>query len=501
LEDNFVLQMKNIIKEFNTIRVLDNVNFDLKKGEVHAIIGANGAGKSTLMKILNGILINYDGSIILNGETITPKDPLDAFKHGIAMIHQELDLVDNLDVSENVFLGREKFKNMGIKVIDRHAMRVETQKLLDSLGFEIQANELVSTLSTAKQQLALIARTIAMNANVIIMDEPTSSLSINETEALFSIIKDLSERGISVIYISHYLNEIFRVADRVTVLRDGKKVVTCDVSECTHNQLIEWMLGQSFDGFKKYCRENEFEETVLTINGLTQAKGIVKDINFELKKGEIIGIAGVVGSGRTELAKMIFGAERIATGQVIINGKPVIINSPYKAVKLGIALVPENRKKEGIILKGKVSENLSLVALKEICNHGIINYKIIKNLIYKMIDYLSIKCSSANQEVAFLSGGNQQKVAFGKWLINKSKLLILDQPTRGVDVGAKDEIYELIDSLAKDGSSIIIISDELEELISLADRILVLRKGRLIEEFSNDQRSLSKSDILSSMVS
>ncbi len=500
MNDSYVLQMKNITKEFDKVRVLDSVNLDVKRGEVHAIVGANGAGKSTLMKILNGIYVNYTGEIVLKNEILNFNDPIDALNHGITMIHQELDLVTNLDVSENIFLGREK-KGQNIPVIDRPSMRKEAQALLDSLGFPIDANRKVESLSPAMQQLVLIARIVAIQSSVVVMDEPTSSLSISETEKLFSVIKDLSNQGISVIYISHFLEEIFTVADRVTVLRDGKNVTTRNIEDFTKKQIVECMIGHCSDSEKKYIRDNLSEDSVLQVKELTQKNGIVKDVSFNLRKGEVLGIAGVVGSGRTELARMIFGAEETASGEIILDGKKINVSSPAKAVSAKLAFIPEDRKTEGLVLKRTIRDNISLASLKKSTKYGVINYGAMRKSIRRMIDFLCIKCHSEEQEVRFLSGGNQQKVVIGKWLSIGSRVIILDQPTRGVDVGAKEEIYSLIDSLAKEGTSIIFISDELEEILSLSDRILVLKKGKVVHEFDNSERFLCKTDLLTPMVS
>ena len=500
MSEKIVLQMKGITKEFSGVRVLHEVDFDLKKGEVHAIVGANGAGKSTLMKIMNGIFINYGGEILLNGEKIAPKNPSEAFDNGIAMIHQELDLVTNLEVSDNIFLGKEIRKNNSkIGVVDKVIMREESQKVLDSLGFPISSDELVETLSPAMQQLVLVARVVGLNTSVVVMDEPTSSLSINEIEKLFEVIKGLCERGISVIYISHFLEEIFRVADRVTVLRDGHKIKTENVKDCTQKQLVEWMVGHKETG-KTYHRDVESEEVVLSVKEFTQKKGIVKDVSFDLKKGEVLGIAGVVGSGRSELAKMIFGAEAKAAGEMALHGEQVDIKHPVKAVKMGIGFVPEDRKIEGLVLIRTIEQNIYLPIFHKL-KGKVINFLKLKKISDGMIKDLGIKCHSPEQEVQYLSGGNQQKVVIGKWLSADTNILLLDQPTRGVDIGAKEEIYELVHNLAIKGTSIIFISDEIEEILSLADRILVMKKGEIVGEFENYERKLTKVDLLTSMVS
>lgn len=500
MSNDNVLQMNKISKEFNTVRVLNEVDFELKKGEVHALIGANGAGKSTLMKILNGIYVSYKGEILINGHKVFFKNPREAFENGVAIIHQELDLVNNLTVSENIFLGREKTRKGLIHCIERQAMKKEAQQLLDSLNFDIRADQVIGNLSVAKQQLVLIARVVAMDLKIIVMDEPTSSLSIKEIENLYDVIRNhLVKRGISVIYISHFLEEIFQIADRVTVLRNGSKINTANITECTQSKLVEWMVGHS-EVQKAYLRNKPNENTVLSVEGLTQKRGIVQDISLDIKKGEVVGLAGVVGSGRTELAKMIFGAEEKKSGKIFIEGKEVKITSPKKAVASNIAYIPENRKTEGLVVIHSINENLSLVAINDTAKCGILSYKVLYKKAKNMINSLKIMCSSGYQHVRFLSGGNQQKVVLGKWLSVDSKILLLDQPTRGVDVGVKEEIYGLIDELAKKGTSILFVSDELEELLNLADRILVMKKGKIVCEHNNNERVLDKKELLSTMV-
>lgn len=495
-----ILIMKNIIKEFNTVRVLNNVDFSLLKGEVHSLVGANGAGKSTLMKILNGIIVDYEGEITFDGELAQLKNPREAFERGIAMIHQELDLVEELDVSENIYLGNEMCSGNFLSTIDRKSMRSTAQELLDSLDFPIRSTDIVEDLSMAQKQLVLIARTVAMNAKVIVMDEPTSSLSSTETEKLFKVIKDLCKRGVSIIYISHFLEEIFHISDRATVLRDGEKVITVNIDECNEEQLIEWMIGHKSGTGEKFLREHSISESVLRLNNLSRKKGLVKNISFEIKKGEVLGIAGVVGSGRTELARTIYGVDTKSEGTIEFDGKTVEINTPLKAVSLDMAYVPENRKQEGLVLKRTISQNISLVAMKDNTKLKIVNYKSLRKIVKEMIKFMRIKCTSEDQEALYLSGGNQQKVVIGKWLSVKPKLLILDQPTRGIDVGAKGEIYNLINSLALEGKSILFISDELEELIALSDRILIMKKGMITEEFSNYHREITKDELLTAMV-
>ena len=492
-----VLEMKNITKDFSGVVVLNNVNFDLNQGEVHALVGANGAGKSTLMKVMNGILVNYSGEIVLDGNPVRFKDPADAFKKGIGMIHQELDLAANLSVYENIYLGYELCKGISL---NKTEMRVRAQKLLDDLQFDIDAAKPVEQLPPAKQQLVLIARTIAMDSKIIVMDEPTSSLSIKEIENLFSIIKDLCARGISIVYISHFLGEIFRTANRVTILRDGELIDTCDIGDITHKGIIEKMVGHKVDNDKKHHYDTHTDEVLLEVKNLTQKNGIVKNINFRLHKGEVLGIAGVVGSGRTEVAKMIFGALRkTSCSEIYIKGSKVNINSPKYAVSRHIGFVSENRKTEGLILGSSIFNNV--VMLPIIKKKGVfVSFKQMKGKIFDVLHSMSVKYSDIHQEVRSLSGGNQQKCVLGKWLSVDTEILILDQPTRGVDIGAKDEIYQLVDKLAKEGAAILYISDELEELYNLCDRIIVMKRGEQIAELDNYDRTLTKVQLLSSMI-
>jgi ABC-type sugar transport system ATPase subunit len=450
------------------------------------------------MKILNGIYTASKGTIFFNSERIAFANPRDAFNKGISMIHQELDLVTNLDVSENIYLGRE-LRNMFI--IDRKKMRSQTQEVLDSLHFDINAQDEVGKLSPAKQQLVLVARTVSLHSNLILMDEPTSSLSVTETETLFEVIHRLKESGISIIYISHYLEEIFRIADRVTVLRNGRKVVTSPVSECTQDQVVEWMVGYKMSRNIRENKDFSDGEKVLQAEGLTQKRGKVNQVSFAVKKGEVVGLAGVVGSGRTELLKMVFGAEKKVAGRITIGGKTVDISDPMKAVKLHIGFVPEDRKTEGLILRRAISDNISLPELKERSRYGILDFRLIRDFTRRIIEDLHIRCTSATQETSYISGGNQQKVVIGKWLSGKFKILIFDQPTRGVDVGAKEEIYQIIRRLSDQGISILIATDEIEELLSLCNKILVLKKGTIVYEFDNDKMILTKADVLAKMVS
>lgn len=499
--DKNILEMVDITKEFSGVRVLDKVNLELKAGEVHALIGANGAGKSTLMKILNGIYTMTEGEIRYDGKKVEIHSPRDAYNCGITMIHQELDLVGCRNVAENIYLGREICVDKTGKVMDRKTMYKKAQDLLDELGFDICATDPVEHLSPAKQQLILIARTVSCNSRVIVMDEPTSSLSHKETELLFKVIKDLSSKGISIIYISHFLEEIFRVSDRLTVLRNGAKVTTAETKDCTTQQLIQWMIGKESIVKKNIGEPKDDREVLLECKNLTGKDNCVKDVNFYIRKGEIVGFAGVVGAGRSEIAKIVFGAEKKSQGEIILGGKPVTINSPTAAVKQGISMVAEDRKAEGLVLKLDVGTNMWLSYLSKMKKRISLDYKLLDKKVNEMIKHMSVKCKDRFQQMDELSGGNQQKVVIGKSLLIEPRLLILDQPTRGVDVGAKSEIYDLVtDTVAESDTSILYISDELEELMALCDRIYVIKQGTCVREIDNHTQDVTKAMLLKDMV-
>ncbi len=494
-----ILEMRNITKAFFGNKVLDDVTLKLQKGEVHALVGANGAGKSTLVKIMNGIYGGYSGEIIIKGEKVQFRNPFEANRKGIVMVHQELDLAENLDVSTNIFLGRE-ILDKG-KFLDRKSMYKEAQQLLDELNFPINAYDVIESLPLSKRQLVVIARCVSMDADIIVFDEPTSSLSSVEVHELFNVIRNLKRRGVSIVYISHFLEEIFQIADRVTVLRNGQKIITELVSSCNTEKVVEWMIGHKQKASQKRTTSNAGEEVVLSVRGLTHATAVTKDISFDLHKGEILGITGVVGSGRSELARMIIGADARASGEISVGGKVVNINAPSDAVSLKIGYLPEDRKKEGLILERSIEDNLVLAVLNEYTKNGFILFDKVYDLAAKMINRMHVKCHAPTQRVADLSGGNQQKIAIGKWLCSESRIIILDQPTRGVDVGAKEEIYQIIKELSSQNAAIILISDEIEEILNLSDRIKIIVKGEFREELDNRNNNYVKADLLAKMVS
>lgn len=473
---NTILKVENVSKRFPGVVALDNVSFDLRKGEVHALVGENGAGKSTLMKILTGVYQLDEGRITYKDKKIHFTTPHEAIQKGISIIYQELNLLPYLTVAQNIFIGREPVR-YGV-VIDRIKMNREAAKLLSMLHIDINPDTILRNLSVSKKQMVEIAKALSFQSEILIMDEPTSALSESEIDELFKIIHRLQKEGVSVIYISHRLEELARIVDRITVMRDGKQVGTYDYADITMDEIIHLMVGRTLD-IKFPKRIAVKGEKILEVQHLT-VKGVLHDISFDLKKGEILGIAGLMGAGRTELARAIFGADKIDAGKILINGREVAIKTPLDAIKSGIGYITEDRKIDGLALELPVDTNIVLSNIDAVSNFiGITQKGKKRSLAQKYIDDLHIKTPSLAQLVTNLSGGNQQKVVLAKWLCRSSKILILDEPTRGIDVGAKYEIYELINSMAAEGVGIIMISSELPEIIGLSDRILVLHEGTL----------------------
>ena len=474
----FLLEMKNISKSFPGVKALQNVNFQLKSGEVHALLGENGAGKSTLIKVLGGIYNAEQGEIFINGNQVVIKNVSDARNNGISIIHQELVLVPFMTVYENIFLGRELVGTFGI---EGNKMRQEAQKMLDHFDLGIDAGELVGNLSIAQQQMVEIVKAISFNCKILVMDEPTSSISDREVKALFDIMRNLTSQGVGIIYISHKMSELNEVCDRVTVLRDGTYVGTRVVKETPREELIHMMVGRELSSY--YVRDHvENTETVLScehIDDARKTKKRVNDVSFEIHKGEIVGFAGLVGAGRSETMQCIFGLTPNFTGDVILNGEKLNIKTPVDAMNAGIAMVPEDRKIEGLYLVQSVSFNSTIEVLREFINKLRVNHAREREITQEFINKMNTKTPSHEQTVGNLSGGNQQKVMIGRWLATNPKILILDEPTRGVDVGAKVEIYEIMNELTKQGVSIIMISSELPEIINMSDRVYVMYEGRV----------------------
>lgn len=492
MQNEYVLEMENIAKSFALNPVLSGVTIQIKPGEVRALMGENGAGKSTLMKILGGIYSADEGSIKIEGLPAEIKSVDDARRYGISFIHQEISNVPSMTLAENFFLGREPKTKLGM--VNTALMHRETRAALDVMGIDLPTTRRIAGLSIAQQQLLEIARAINENAKIIIMDEPTASLSNNEVEELFKQIQLLKQKQVAIIYISHRMDETFRVCDTVTVLRDGLFIGTKNTGETTEKELISMMVGREFENI--YGHERAIGgEVIMEVRNL-QSK-LVKDVSFELKKGEILGFSGLVGAGRTETALALFGIDSITAGSISVEGKPITIKNPSDAIAAGIALVPEDRKGQGLFLCHSVASNLTFQVLKQYIQMLWVNKKKERQIIDEYENKLSIRMSSVEQNAGELSGGNQQKIVISKWLAQKPKVLILDEPTRGIDVGAKAEIYKLMNDLTKEGVSIIMISSELPEIINNSSRIAVMSEGRLVKILDPDHDEISQEIIMS----
>ena len=470
-----ILTMKDIDKSFPGVHALDHVNFEVKRGEVHALRGENGAGKSTLMKVLTGIYTKDSGTITYEGKDIEFHNTREAQDAGIVIVHQELNMLGHLTVAQNIFIGRE-FKK-GIKIDDKK-MNEEAKKLFDRLHIDIDPTETMANLTVGKQQMCEIAKAISHEAKVIIFDEPSAALTEAEIEELFKIIRDLREQNLGIVYISHRMDEIKVITDRVTVMRDGTYVGTLITNECTKDDIINMMVGRViYEDPKTASAVPADAPVVLKVEHLNAGR-MVQDVSFELRKGEILGFSGLMGAGRTETARAIFGADPKESGDIYINGEKVTINNPQDAVKCGIGYLSEDRKRYGIVVQKTVAENSTMACLQNYMSGIFINKKAEKKVAQEYVDSLATKTPSVDQLVVNLSGGNQQKVVIAKWLINDCDILIFDEPTRGIDVGAKNEIYKLMNKLASEGKSIIMISSEMTEILRMSDRIVVMCEGR-----------------------
>jgi len=482
------LSMRGISKSFPGIRALTDVDLEVGVGEVHAIVGENGAGKSTLMKILAGVYQPTEGTIELQGEAVRISGPIDARKRGIGMVYQELNLVPDLSVAENITLGAPPSK---FGLVDRKALRARAQEVLTELGARVQPDDLVGSLPVSQQQLVEIAKAYASNPRIIVLDEPTSSLSENEAQALFRVIERMKAAGIAIIYISHRLREVIELADRVTVLRDGRLVESRSAEGITAGDMIRLMVGRELtDVFPK--REVPIGDVVLKVEGLTRP-GTFEDVDLEVRAGEIVGLAGFVGAGRTEVARAIFGLDRAASGTVTVDGAPVEATSPRKGVDAGIAYVPEDRKRDGLVPQLTVKDNVTLAVPGDIARLGWIRRGVERKLASEKATELGVSPPVIDRRVDTYSGGNQQKVVFAKWLATQPRVLILDEPTRGVDVGAKSDIHRIIGELAAQGTAILMISSELPEVLAVSDRIYVLHEGRVSAELP---RGASEQDVM-----
>jgi ribose transport system ATP-binding protein len=477
-----ILVMDSIVKDFPGVRALDGVTLEVLPGEVHALVGENGAGKSTLMKILAGALAQDAGQLIINGAPTRIISPQHAQALGISMIYQEFNLVPYLSVAENIFLGREPKLAWGL--IDWGRMHRDAEAILDRLGVRLDVRTPITQLSVAQQQMVEIAKAISYRAKIIVMDEPSATLTEHELARLFELIRALQAEGVSIIYISHRLEEIFEIADRVTVLRDGRWIGTHPVSEVDRDQLIKMMVGRELTE-KIPKRPAALGDVLLRVEGLSG--GSVRDVSFTVRRGEVLGLTGLVGAGRTEVARMIFGADPREAGVIELNGRRLNIRSPSDAIRHGIGFVTEDRKGQGLVVGLSVRENVTLANLDLLAVWGIIRRGRELSAVRQAIDDLRIRTPSTEQIVNNLSGGNQQKVVLAKWLFTQSRLLILDEPTRGIDVGAKVEIYNLMNALAERGVGMIMISSELPEAIGMSDRILVMHEGRVAAELSREE--------------
>ncbi len=484
-----ILKMTDISKSFPGVRALNKVSFDLNEGEVHALMGENGAGKSTLMKILTGIYTRDEGTIFYQGKPLQLKNTKDAQEKGICMIHQELNMMNHLTVAQNMFIGREAKHG---PFLDEGTINQKASELLKMLGMDIDPKETLGNLTVGKQQMVEIAKAISFDSQILVLDEPTAALTDTEIEELFKIMRQLREKGVGMIYISHRMDEIRQITDRVTVMRDGEYIGTLNTKEATIDQIVKMMVGRTlFENAKSQSNCPVDAPVVLEVEKMNAGRQ-VQDISFSLKKGEILCFAGLMGAGRTEVARALFGADPKSSGKIKVNGKAVSIRTPSDAVKVGIGYLSEDRKRYGLALGLSVAENSVLANYEEYTKALFINQSQIDEVSERYVEMLNTKTPSVKQLVRNLSGGNQQKVVIAKWLIRDSSILIFDEPTRGIDVGAKSEIYKLINELAAEGKSIIVISSELPEVQRLADRIIVMCEGRITGELpaGSDQESI-----------
>ncbi|MEC0256229.1 sugar ABC transporter ATP-binding protein [Paenibacillus lautus] len=481
-----LIQMEGIMKEFPGVLALNNCRFELLRGEVHALMGENGAGKSTMMKILTGVYQKDAGTITYKGQPVELTNPKAAQDAGISMIHQELNLAPDLTVAQNIFIGREPRRKLRL-FLDDQALNRQVKELFERMGLDMDPSIKVSELTVAKQQIVEIAKALSYSADVLVMDEPTAAISETEIEDLFRIIRQLREGGVGIVYISHRMDEIKRITDRITVMRDGQYIDTVSTAEVTTQDIISKMVGRQIYETSKPERSAGERETVLEVKGLNQGRTL-KDINFTLKKGEILGIAGLVGAGRTELARAIFGADRIQSGEIHVHGRKITIKGPHDAVRQGIGYLSEDRKRYGCVVDLDVKSNVAIASYGNFVRPGgWMSTARIRKQAEDMVERLKVKTPHVDQEVKYLSGGNQQKVVIGKWLTRDCDILIFDEPTRGIDVGAKSEIYRLLNDLTAQGKSIIMISSELPEILRMSHRVLVMCEGRITGELDQEQ--------------
>ena len=478
-----MIELVSVSKQFPGVKALDGVSFNVEDGAVHGLVGENGAGKSTLIKILSGIYPTYRGKISIDNKKVNFKSVLDSQKFGVATIFQELTVIQDLSVAENIFLGREPYNSLGF--LDFNEMQDKSRRVLEYLGIDFSPNSLIRDLSVANQQLVEICKALVIESKIIIMDEPTSALTEHEVEYLFALIEKLKSKGLTIIYVSHKLDEVFHLCDSITVLRDGSHIGTVRKDEVTQNDIITMMVGRPMNSMFPERKAERVEE-ILRVRGLKRA-GDFEDIDFNLHGGEIVGFAGLIGAGRTELAKALIGAAKIDGGEILLRGRTVGFKDPGKALSSGLVYLTEDRKGEGLMLELGVRENMVVSILKELRNRLFISAKNEDDKVRNLVDKLKIKITDKEQTVENLSGGNQQKVIISRLLLTDSELFIFDEPTRGIDVGAKFEIYRIMNSLAEEGKGIIFISSELPEVLGVSDRIYCMREGRIVSEFTSEE--------------
>lgn len=486
MDNNYILTLKNITKEFPGVKALDDVTINIERGTIHGLVGENGAGKSTLIKVLAGIYQPNKGEIILDGKPCRFNSPIEARRAGISVVHQEIKLAEPLSVAENMFLGNVQLKN---GLVDWKGMRRRAREIVEDLGMDIDINAQVSSLTVAKKQIVEIMHAINNNSHILIMDEPSAVLTDRELEVMFRIVKQLRDEGITIIYISHRLDEIFGLCSNVSVLRDGCHIDTIPVASVDRQGLINMMVGREMG--QEYPKEvGNVGGTILEVKNLS--RGILQDISFEVKSGEVFGISGLVGAGRTELARAILGIDKPESGEVYVRGKKVHYRTFADAIRDGLGLIPEDRKLQGLVQIMSVKRNTTLVNMKRVLRAGVISSSLEEKLSKEYADKLHVVTPSMETEVQYLSGGNQQKVVIAKWLFQNSEILFLDEPTRGIDVGAKAEIYRLINRMAKEGKTIIMISSEMPELLGMCDRIMVMHEGHKMGELNAAEATQAK---------
>lgn len=489
-----LVEMKSVVKKFPGVTALDNISFDVRAGEVHVLLGENGAGKSTLMKILSGVYQPTSGSIVIGGKEYSSLTPKTSVENGISVIYQELSVINELSIQENLFVGKLPMKKAGfIPVVDYAEMNARATELLKKVGLHRDPKTPVEQLSISEKQQVEIAKALAANSTVLVMDEPTASLTTGETKQLFEIVRKLKEQGRGIVFISHKLGEIIEIGDRVTVLKDGGYVGTRDVKGVTQDDLVSMMVGREISKSYQHEDKTDFsgEPVIFSVRNLTRRDGKVRDVSFELHRGEILGFAGLVGSGRSEMMNAIFGSEPKKSGVIQINGKDADIKNPYSAIKSGLAMVTENRRETGFFHNFSIRQNISILPFVKSSKAGgtvgLVNMNDEKRWADEEQKSLGIKCASVEQNITELSGGNQQKVILGKWLAANSQVIIFDEPTKGIDIGSKSEIYVLMRSLADEGKGVLVVSSELPELLAVCDTICVFREGRIVKTFSREQ--------------